>query len=381
MSISIINTSEINREELWENIASSVWEDSLTKQWSEYVLETPNREINFRENPNLIQRIKFDDDWLTIYDYMWSSEFEWWAVWKTVWKLIEWQNKWELVLFTCDDWIEWLCHISMVKEAKEQAFGLIEWDKNQWLNSNFRLQEELYSERFSNFLCLDNVFFFSTWWEALKYLQHLDYTALRKNYIRKIQDHPKYIELNWLTHDVYSFLRENWIYITFIGLMADRVLNITYEKWTIEDKDFKWAIWLNSNNRKIHTWSFSEEDLLDALELKWRLFTDTYWLENWNFLNVAWSNWRDSIEKMVDIFVWFFNWGYNYKYSSYSREQIMSDIDDVMNKLVQNSSLNRQTIDKLVLSWFFDHLLAQNGNAINYLITLAWNVHASEKDI
>ncbi len=91
MSISIINTSEINREKLWENRASSIWEDPLTKKWSEYVLETPSREIEFRKNPSLVQRIKFDDDWFASYDYMWSSEFQWWVI-DRKWKMMKINN-------------------------------------------------------------------------------------------------------------------------------------------------------------------------------------------------------------------------------------------------------------------------------------------------
>jgi len=121
---------------------------------------------------------------------MWSSEFEWTAISKVVAKLIEWQDKQELVLFSYEDWaIEWLCHISKVKEAKLQAEKLLLGDKHRhW---NLWLQEPMFSRKTSNFLCLDNAYFFSTSWDALRYLKRIDDVKIIKKYIEKIERTPK----------------------------------------------------------------------------------------------------------------------------------------------------------------------------------------------
>ncbi len=380
MSIWIIKTSEINRDLLDKNTWKAIWEDSLTKQWIEYVLDNPEKEFEFRKNPKLIQRMEFNKNWSVDYDYMWSSEFETWIVWKTTWKIIEWHEKGELVLFSSDDWnIEWFCHLSVAKEAKEQTELLVEWDKDFWLNSKFNLQEQMYSDRYSNFLNLDNAFFFSTSWEALKYLKHLDYTALRRLHIEKIRNYPKFVELEWLVEKVELFLENNWVGVTYIWVDPKWILEKTFEDWIIEDSDFNHDIWINSNNEDVCDWWCSEQDMRDTLEWKSGIFTNKFWLKNTDFCKVAKSWYANILNEMIDIFILSYKWSNEYISDDYPLKHIMANIDEIMENFVNNPELNRQIIDKLVFSWFFDSLSKWNDYSINYLIKLAWNIHASEK--
>lgn len=379
MTLSIINTSEIASEELVQNNCDDVeLETSLTKKWTEYLLSEPEQQINFRDKPSYVQRLSFNNDWDVNYDYMWNASFEWSKLSETIAQLIEWNKKWELVIFRTDDWLEGICHISIVNEVKKQASTLITDDAN----GKITMEEQLHSEKFSNFICFDNCYFFSTSQDALKYLKRIEETELINEHIKVIKAHPKYIEIQQLTEEVINFLKEKWIDITCLTLEIKTIINKTFWKWQILDEDFDWYnIWLNSNNWYINTRRFCEQDLHDALENKWDLYTNHYWIWEWNFENVA-KGWdKNSLERMVNIFTWIYNSEEDYSFSNFTLEQIISDIDNILKALIQNENLTRAIIDKLVLSDFFDFLLKRDDYAVNYLIDLAWNIQASDKVI
>lgn len=370
-----VNTSVILQEE--KNKWWELWRADLVRLATEYILNTPEKQIEFTGRPRLVQRLTISEKRWVSYDYMWASEFETWIVWRTLAKLVEWKEKWELVFFSSEDWnIEWLSHISVVKEAINQAWWLIDNDKNnKW---QYRLKEFLHSSKFSDFICLDNAYFFSTWENSLKFLKYLDYVSLRNNHIEKIKAYPKYIKLDSLCQKVYSLLRSKWIDITYIWVQTGRIADNTLEKWIIVDEDFNSCIWLNSNRKEICTWWFNQKDLLDALEFKWALFTDNYWLKEKKYIKVAWSWNRDSLKKMVDRFADIFSLLESWK-EEYINDlsQITVEISELMKILVKNPVLNRQIIDRLVLFPFFDYVV-ENVDISDYLIELAWNIHSTD---
>lgn len=370
-----IETSLIEKEvqiKWWE-----LWRTDLVRLATEYILKTPEKQIEFTNRPRLVQRVTINERRWVDYDYMWASEFETGIVWRTLAQLVEWKEKWELVFFSSDDWsIEWLSHISIVKEAMNQANWLLDEDKNGY--KEYRLQEFLHSSRFSNFICLDNEYFFSTSGNSLKFLKYLDYISLRNNHTENIKTYPKFIEIDNLCKKVSTVLREKWISVTYIWINAGRIADDTLDEWAIKDSDFENCIWINSNTKEIKTWWFDEKDLLDALEFKWVLFTDAFWLREKNYTNVAESQNIGSLEKMIDIFIATFNcmvsWEEEYKQDL---EQIIWEMDEIMKILVKNPALNRQIIDKLIMSPFFDYVI-EKVDMIDYLTEFVLSIYSSD---
>ena len=119
-----------------------------------YVLNATREKIDFSYHPHLIQRIEITEDGSVSFQYMGSSEFEDGCVGRAQHKMIEWLSKMELMLVEQDS-VEVLCHPLMIDEAMMQAQDLLAE------KPSLRPLEPLMPERYSNFLCVDNAYFFS----------------------------------------------------------------------------------------------------------------------------------------------------------------------------------------------------------------------------
>lgn len=268
-NISVIESNKIPeiKKNIWE---SFLWEQDLIKNSVKYILENNiSNNIEFDEEAYLIQRMSITNNRIN-YDYMWSSEFEFWWLSEAMKKLIKWHENWELVLFSSENWeIKWLCHKSLVEKTLDQIKKLLNWE-HQTL-------EPIYKDKFSNFLCFENAYFFSTSWNTLDYLAHIENTAYKNNHIKKIENHPKFKKLKKICKKLDQKLQKQWINISYISPSVRPILEKTIDDWIIEENDFETDIWINSNHFCIETWWFSENDIKEAIRWTWKIYTDAYW--------------------------------------------------------------------------------------------------------
>jgi len=259
---------------------------------------------------------------------MWSSEFEFWIVWRTNAKIIEWINSWQAVYLKNWD-IEIICHISM----KEEAFIQVE----ELLDDQHRLQEPmLHKQTHSNFLCLDNSYFFSIDWNWKKLLMHLKATDELNKHNQRIRKHPKYIELEDLCDQVKKYLKEKDINIWALWVNTRFISRDTFGR-ELTDKDFEWNIILvnSSGWSYIRDHSTCEQDLRDCLEWKWNMYTDRYYLNNWEFEIASKSSNVNILKSVVE---------------ELENDNTNSNFRKIINNIINNTVIDRDFITYLLTS-------------------------------
>ena len=360
-------TRQPNTTNWWDVVVndSIVWSQNNELAWIMTL-----QQMEFKK-PNMIQRMKCNKDWSFGYDYMWSSQFETWCVWRSIAKIIEYKKEWTLVEFETPSWAKWYCHISVKEETIEQIEWIIEWKYN--LLEPTHIWSDIIYEYNKNFLCLDNDYFFSLDGNEKRFVTYLDSVNQKKDFLKQVKEDPRYIELDQLCKNVYAHLRTIWIDITYIWVQTSRLLTRLkhMDISRLTDKDFKNLIWINSSDQYICNSCLDKEDLQDALQSKWQLFTDTYWLSKPkpHYLNVANSKNRKILKDLIDIFNE--NYEKNNLFSDKNWDIEWNNIVEVINALCSNDALDRKLIDKLVFSKSFDMLLQYDSYFI-YLINWKW---------
>lgn len=143
--------------------------DDIWRNWMHNEEWKKPEENEFEESSRFVQRLSFKEWWVN-YDYMWSSEFEWWAISKVLDRFLNLKNHWKLVYYTfilekspnvlIDKWtvVEVICDEDNFKKVKKQIIELL--DKKHHLKESMYL-DYIHSDSNENFLCLDNSYFFS----------------------------------------------------------------------------------------------------------------------------------------------------------------------------------------------------------------------------
>jgi len=273
--ITTYNPNQISNQILagWELDLSKLQEipPVMVKQ----VLESRDMDIpTFHDKVKMIQRLEISNNSVN-YDYMWSSEFEFWIVGRTNAKIIEWINSGQAVYITRWE-VEAICHVNVKEEVLLQIDELI--------LEEHRLKEPMLLETHSNFLCLDNSYIFSIDWNWKKLLMHLKATDELNKHNEKIRKHPKYIELSNLCEEVKIYLKEKNINIYAIWINVSHIGRKTFWRDLLNEDFEENVIMINaSNDRYIREHWINQQDLKDCLEWKWKMYTDRYYLENWQF--------------------------------------------------------------------------------------------------
>jgi len=317
----------------------------MNTAWN-HIWET--KEIQIKE-PKLVQRIWFRDKKIN-FDSMWASEFDWWAIPKTLDRILEIKWAWKLIKKSfilnfspnvlIDKWtvVEIVCNADDFEEIKTQIeFLLLEEYR---LTESMHL-EYIHSDSNTNFFCLDNTYFFSLDWHWDDFLKFLEDFKKPKD---EVVDESEIIKEELSLKDEqkeekYYSWNDNRVFRILLEKIKHELVNNFVSSGFMPLEELSKNQYLSKENlEKLF-------DILIFLFNKYRnLFIHDSWLNLFSNM-MAHINSTRSIrmqsKKHIKTIEWWLKWRKTYKTASRKREH----------KLFSIASETIKTIKQIYTSW------------------------------